>query len=172
MLTTLGENQSLQNFSTKEKRSLPEKLLFYCSNRTTHLFTNLASHFCTSHHIFGQIFVTSLHKSFFTSLHKCCVTSCCNLRKPWLAIRGRVGGQFAFMQKQERGRLGKSDQQAGRVPADFWASMVWKINGRAFPHLTTALLIYTAQSWPLKTNTKTKTKTNTKTNIKTKQNTF
>ena len=56
MLITLGENQLLQYSSTKENRSLPEKLLYHCSNSTSHLFTNSASHFCTSHHIFAQMF--------------------------------------------------------------------------------------------------------------------
>ena len=85
-------------------------------------------------------------------------------------------GQFAFMERQERGKLANRQEanrrQLGLVaPADFWAPAVWRCEklmaawGLSTP-VTTALLIYAAQSWTEKTNAKTKTNTRRKTNAK------
>ena len=71
------------------------------------------------------------------------------------------------MERQERGKWANQKEanrrQLGLVaPADFWAPAVWSCEklmaawGLSTP-VTTALLIYTAQRWTEKTNTRRKT---------------
>ena len=93
----------------------------------------------------------------------------------WRGKRGEIGN------RQEKGKSarGNSEAREGKTgnseatrrqmvaPADFWAPAVWRCEklmkawGLSTP-LTTALLIYTAQSLTAKTNTRKKTNTKKK----------